>query len=141
MLLRTVLRNERRLLAADPALRIALVVFAVLFVYALANGMVWDRFQARTVEAARTGNAERVRALEQELTDIANGGPAVLALPRPARARTSWAAPAAPTPPRWSRARSPPWRSARATSCRTTTTSASTPTNRPSSRTARSRTP
>ena len=74
MVLRTVLRNERRLLAADPALRIALAVFAVLFVYALANGMAWERFQARTVEAARTGNAERVRGLEQELADIANGG-------------------------------------------------------------------
>ena len=74
MPLRTVLRNERRLLAADPALRIALVVFAVLFVYALANGMAWERFQERTVEAARTGNAERTRALEQELADIANGG-------------------------------------------------------------------
>ena len=72
--LRIVLRNERRLLAADPALRIALVVFAVLFVYALANGMAWERFQERTVEAARTGNAERARALERELADIANGG-------------------------------------------------------------------
>ena len=49
-------------------------VFAVLFVYALANGVAWARFQERTVEAARTGNAERVRALEQELADIANGG-------------------------------------------------------------------
>ena len=39
------------------------------------------------------------------------------------------------------RAPSPRWRSVRATCCRTTTTSASTPTNRPSSRTARSRTP
>ena len=74
MALRTVLRNERRLLAADPALRIALAVFAALFVYALANGMAWERFQERTVEAARTGNAERTRALEQELADIANGG-------------------------------------------------------------------
>ena len=74
MTLRTVLRNERRLLAADPALRIALVVFAALFVYALANGMAWERFQERTVESARTGNAERIRALEQELADIASGG-------------------------------------------------------------------
>ncbi len=74
MTLRTVLRNEWRLLAADRALRIALVVFAALFVYALANGMAWERFQERTVEAARTGNAERTRALEQELADIANGG-------------------------------------------------------------------
>ena len=74
MTLRTVLRNEWRLLAADRALRIVLAVFAVLFVYALANGMAWERFQERTVEAARTGSAERVRALEQELADIANGG-------------------------------------------------------------------
>jgi len=72
--LRTVLRNEWRLLAADRALRIVLAVFAVLFVYALANGMAWERFQEGTVEAARTGNAERVQALEQELADIANGG-------------------------------------------------------------------
>ncbi len=74
MVLRTVLRNERRLLAADRALRIVLAIFAVLFVYALANGMAWERFQARTAEAARTGNAERVRGLERELADIANGG-------------------------------------------------------------------
>lgn len=74
MILRTVLKNEWRLLAADPALRIVLALFAVLFVYALANGMAWERFQERTVEAARTGNAERARGLEQELTDIANGG-------------------------------------------------------------------
>ena len=74
MTLRTVLKNEWRLLASDRALRIVLAVFAVLFVYALANGMAWERFQERTVEAARTGNAERVRALEQELADIANGG-------------------------------------------------------------------
>ena len=74
MTLRTVLLNEWRLLAADRALRVVLGVFAVLFVYALANGMAWARFQERTVEAARTGNAERVAALEQELADIAAGG-------------------------------------------------------------------
>ncbi len=74
MILRTVLLNEWRLLAADRALRVVLGVFAVLFVYALANGMAWASFQERTVEAARTGNAERVQALEQELADIANGG-------------------------------------------------------------------
>ena len=74
MTLRTVLRNEWRLLAADRALRVVLGVFAVLFVYALANGMAWARFQERTVEAARTGNAERVEALAQELADIADGG-------------------------------------------------------------------
>ena len=74
MTLRTVLKNEWRLLAADRALRIVLAVFAVLFVYALANGMAWERFQEGTVEAARTGNAERVRALEEELAAIANGG-------------------------------------------------------------------
>ena len=38
------------------------------------HGMAWERFQEGTVEAARTGNAERVQALEQELADIANGG-------------------------------------------------------------------
>ncbi|MCY4505606.1 MAG: hypothetical protein OXG35_01395 [Acidobacteria bacterium] len=74
MTLRTVLLNEWRLLAADRALRVVLGVFAVLFVYALANGMAWARFQEQTVEAARTGNAERVQALEQELADIAAGG-------------------------------------------------------------------
>ncbi len=73
MLLRTVLRNEWRLLAADRALRIVLVIFAAFFVYALANGMAWERFQVRTIEAARTGNAERVQRLEQQLADIANG--------------------------------------------------------------------
>ena len=73
MAARTVLRNEWRLLMADPALRIVLGLFAVLLVYALANGVVWLRFQERTVEAVQTGNVERVRAIEQELADIENG--------------------------------------------------------------------
>ena len=74
MTARTVLRNEWRLLMADRALRIALGLFAVLLVYALANGMVWLRFQERTVEAVESGNAERTGAFEQELAAIANGG-------------------------------------------------------------------
>ena len=74
MTARTVLRNEWRLLMADRALRIALGLFAVLLVYALANGMVWLRFQEHTVEAVESGNAERSSAFEQELTAIANGG-------------------------------------------------------------------
>ena len=74
MAFRTILRNEWRLLAADRGLRIVLAVFALLFVYALANGMSWARFQERTVQAAQAGNVERTRALERELDDIANGG-------------------------------------------------------------------
>ena len=74
MTARTVLRNEWRLLMADRALRIALGLFVVLLVYALANGMVWLRFQERTVEAVESGNAERTSVFEQELTAIANGG-------------------------------------------------------------------
>ena len=97
MTLRTVLLNEWRLLAADRALRVVLGVFAVLFVYALANGMAWARFQERTVEAARTGNAERVEALEQELADIANGGRPSSPFRDP-RAPTSSAGPGAPAP-------------------------------------------
>ena len=73
MAARTVLRNEWRLLMADRALRVVLGLFAALLVYALANGIVWARFQERTVEAAEAGNVERSRALEQELADIANG--------------------------------------------------------------------
>ncbi|MDE0356956.1 MAG: hypothetical protein OXN92_04335, partial [Gammaproteobacteria bacterium] len=73
MTARTVLRNEWRLLMADRALRIVLGLFAVLLVYALANGVVWMRFQERTVEAVQTGNVERVRGLEQQLADIAGG--------------------------------------------------------------------
>ncbi len=74
MTARTVLRNEWRLLLADRALRIVLGLFAVLLVYALANGVVWLRFQERTVEAVESGNVERTSALEQELDAIANGG-------------------------------------------------------------------
>ena len=74
MTTRTVLRNEWRLLMADRALRIVLGLFAVLLVYALANGVVWLRFQERTVEAVESGNVERSSAFEQELTAIANGG-------------------------------------------------------------------
>ena len=73
MTARTVLRNEWRLLMADHPLRIALGLFALLLVYALANGVVWLRFQERTVEVARVGNVERALAIEQELADIENG--------------------------------------------------------------------
>ena len=73
MVLPTVRKNEWRLLAADRAPRIVLAVFAVFFVHALANGMAWERFQQRAVETARAGNAERTRALQQELADIAAG--------------------------------------------------------------------
>ena len=70
----TVLRNEWRLLMADRPLRIVLGLFVVLLVYALANGVVWMRFQERTVESVHAGSVERTRALEQQLADIANGG-------------------------------------------------------------------
>ena len=73
MTARTVIRNEWRLLMADRPLRIALGLFALLLVYALANGVVWTRFQESTVEVARAGNVERALAIEQELTDIENG--------------------------------------------------------------------
>ena len=73
MTIQTVLRNEWRLLMADRALRIVLGLFAGLLVYALANGMVWMRFQERTAETVHAGGVERVRALEQELVEIANG--------------------------------------------------------------------
>ena len=74
MILPAVRRNEWRLLAADRAPRIVLVIFAVFFIHALANGMAWERFQQRAVETARAGNAERTRVLQQELADIAAGG-------------------------------------------------------------------
>ena len=73
MTIRTVIRNEWRLLMADRALRIVLGLFAGLLVYALANGMVWKRFQERTAETVHASGVERVRALEQELVEIANG--------------------------------------------------------------------
>ncbi|MYH09836.1 MAG: ABC transporter permease, partial [Gemmatimonadales bacterium] len=73
MTVRTVLRNEWRLLMADRPLRIALGLFGLLLVYALANGVVWTRFQERTVEAAQAGNVERTQAIAQELADIEAG--------------------------------------------------------------------
>ena len=96
MTLRTVLLNEWRLLAADRALRVVLGVFAVLFVYALANGMAWARFQERTVEAgadrqrrARPGpGAGAGRHRER--------GAAVVALPRPPRPQRSRRGPGRP---------------------------------------------
>ncbi len=69
----TVLRNEWRLLMADRALRIVLGLFAVLLIYALANGVVWMRFQEGIVDTVQTGNVERARAIEQELAAIENG--------------------------------------------------------------------
>jgi len=74
MLFRTILRNEWRLLVADRALGIVLGVFALLFAYALANGMAWASFQEETLALAREGNSERTAALEAELSRIADGG-------------------------------------------------------------------
>ena len=74
MPLRTVLRNEWRLLRADRALGLVLGVFALLFAYALANGVAWVDFQEETLAAAREGNVERVEALGAELQRIADGG-------------------------------------------------------------------
>ena len=74
MTFRTVLRNEWRLLVADRALGLVLGVFALLFAYALANGMAWADFQEETLTLAREGNLERTESLEAELTSIANGG-------------------------------------------------------------------
>ena len=73
MTARTVLRNEWRLLMADRVLRIVLGLFAVLLVYALANGLVRMRFQERTVETVHTRNVERISAVEQELATIESG--------------------------------------------------------------------
>ena len=73
MAARTVLRNEWRLLMADRALRIVLLLFAFLLIYALANGVVWMRFQQRTVETVQTDNVERISAIGQELAAIENG--------------------------------------------------------------------
>lgn len=74
MTARTVLKNEWRLLMADRPLKIALGLFVVLLGYALTNGVVWLRFQERTVEATTSGNVERASALQQELEAIEAGG-------------------------------------------------------------------
>ncbi|MDE2691199.1 MAG: DUF3526 domain-containing protein [Acidobacteriota bacterium] len=74
MTVRTVLKNEWRLLMADRPLKIALGLFVVLLGYALTNGVVWLRFQERTVEATTSGNVERASALRQELEAIEAGG-------------------------------------------------------------------
>ncbi|MXZ40141.1 MAG: DUF3526 domain-containing protein [Holophagales bacterium] len=74
MTARTVLKNEWRLLMADRPLKIALGLFVVLLGYALTNGVVWLRFQERTVEATTSGNVERAAALQQELEAIEAGG-------------------------------------------------------------------
>ncbi|MXX61384.1 MAG: DUF3526 domain-containing protein [Holophagales bacterium] len=74
MTARTVLKNEWRLLMADRPLKIALGLFVVLLGYALTNGVVWLRFQERTVEATTSGNVERASALRQELEAIEAGG-------------------------------------------------------------------
>ncbi len=84
MATRTVFRNEWRLLTANRALRVVLGLFGALLVYALANGVVWMRFQDNTVRAAQAGNVERVRALEQQLAAIEDGAepPSPFADPR-----------------------------------------------------------
>ena len=73
MPVRTVLRHEARLLGADRPMVVALCLFAVLFAYALANGVAWVSKSERTVEAVRAGEAERASALVEELERIAAG--------------------------------------------------------------------
>ena len=74
MAVRTVVRNEARLLAADRVLVVSLALFAVLFAYALANGIAWVGKLEGTVEAVRAADVERAVALEAELQRIADGG-------------------------------------------------------------------
>lgn len=74
MAIGTVLRNEVQLLKADRLLVAALVVFAVLFSYALANGVAWASKLEGTVEAVRAADAERAASLVEELEHIAAGG-------------------------------------------------------------------
>ena len=74
MAARTVLRKEWRLLRADRALRVALGLFGVLLVYALANGVVWTRFQERNIDSAQTQNVERAAGFAEELAHIEAGG-------------------------------------------------------------------
>ena len=74
MTIRTVLRNEARLLAADRVLVAALALFAALFAYSITNGVAWVAKQERTVEAVRTADVERGAALSAELERIAAGG-------------------------------------------------------------------
>ena len=73
MALKTVVRNEARLLAADRVLVASLALFVALFAYALANGIAWVGTLEGTVEAIRTADMERAKVLESELQAITNG--------------------------------------------------------------------
>ena len=73
MATRTILRNEWRLLMADRPLKIVLGLFVILLGYALTNGVLWLRFQERTVQTTETGNAERIHAFEEELEAVESG--------------------------------------------------------------------
>ncbi len=97
MTLRTVLRNEWRLLLADRTLRVVLGGFALLFVYALANGMGWLAFQEETLDLARAGTIERSRNLEEELLHIEGGGEPYLWFRDPRNAHVMGGAPGAHT--------------------------------------------
>ena len=73
MAIRTVVRNEARLLVAVRVLLLALILFAALFAYSLANGMAWVSKVEGTVEAVRVADEERTAALIEELEAIASG--------------------------------------------------------------------
>ena len=74
MTIRTVFRNEMRLLAADRVLLSSLVLFVALFAYAIANGVAWVAKQEGTVAAVQAADEERGAALAAELERIAAGG-------------------------------------------------------------------
>ena len=71
--------HELRLLRADRMLRMVAVLFAVLLVAALVNGVTWTRFQAATLTELRAADATRfagyVDALKRMAPDAPIAGP------------------------------------------------------------------
>jgi len=74
MPLRHLLRHEWRLLRADRLLGATLVLFFLLFGYAVFNGATWVRFQEATLSGLAEAGDERARDVAAELRHIAEGG-------------------------------------------------------------------
>jgi ABC-2 type transport system permease protein len=65
-----VLRHERRLLQADPALWLALGCFTAAALYGTYNGFRWTAFQRHAIAEARAEETGRIRAHEAEIARI-----------------------------------------------------------------------
>jgi ABC-2 type transport system permease protein len=73
-MLTRIIGHEWRTMAADRTLRLATILFVLIFGYAIYNGASWVSFQERTLELAAKDESQRLAELRREIAAIEAGG-------------------------------------------------------------------